>query len=97
MRQIIYDKVRNISEKYKCKIAENIFGNQEKERYHQIDKFITIPLITSENSSFENFEQLDKELEAGKGLFEVAGYQKSEASAIPYLIFFNIIYNTSCL
>lgn len=79
----------NISEKYKCKIAENIFGNQEKERYHQIDKFITIPLITSENSSFENFEQLDKELEAGKGLFEVAGYQKSEASAIPYLIFYD--------
>lgn len=79
----------NISEKYKCKIAENIFGNQEKERYHQIDKFITIPLITSENSSFENFEQLDKELETGKGLFEVAGYQKSEASAIPYLIFYD--------
>lgn len=32
---------------------------------------------------------MDKELETGKGLFEVAGYQKSEASAIPYLIFYD--------
>ena len=40
----------NISEKYKCKIAENIFGNQEKERYHQIDKNIKNPLITSQNN-----------------------------------------------
>ncbi len=79
----------NISEKYKCKIAESIFGKQAEERYRQIEKFVTIPLITSENSSFENFEQLEKELEAGKEMFEVAGYQESDASAIPYLIFYD--------
>ena len=79
----------NIPEKYKCKRAERVFGKQVEERYRQIKKFITIPLITSENSSFESFEQLDKELEAGKELFEVAGYQESDASAIPYLIFYD--------
>lgn len=37
----------NISEKYKCKTAENIFGNQEKERYFVKIKFRDIKELHS--------------------------------------------------
>ena len=41
----------NISEKYKCKTAENIFGNQEKERYFVKIKFGDIKMNFIQNTS----------------------------------------------